>query len=65
MIHQQGIKHVAENVDVGTLLPVKCFLTFILGVGACTDPGTAEYLFHSNEGFMSRDQDPIGDASGQ
>lgn len=40
-------------------------LTLILGVGACTDPGTAECLFHSNEGFMSRDRDLIGNESGQ
>lgn len=39
--------------------------TFKHGASACTDPGTAECLVHSNQGFMSRDQDFIGDPFGQ
>lgn len=41
------------------------FPTFELGVGVCADPGKAECPFHPNQGFMSRDQELIGDVSGQ
>lgn len=52
------LKHKAEKVDIGALLSVRCFLHN--QASTCTVPETAKCLLHSNEGFLSHNQDFIG-----